>query len=106
VVASDAVSNPAVPDYDVSLPRRERWAVVRDFVEASEQLTPAECRMLFELGQSEPDRNLGTAIMCGVLCRRTCPADIREMAETSERPAVRRAAVAHDPSSRTPRPTP
>ena len=79
-----------VPDYDVSLPRRERWLAVRDFVEQREQLTAAECRILFELGMNEPDRNVGTAVMCGVLYRRACPADVRAMARGCDRAAVRR----------------
>ena len=80
-------------------PRRERWAVLRDFVEEREQLTVAECRMLFELGMSEPDRNVGTAVMCGVLYRRTCPADVREAARVCDRAAVRRTAFATAPRS-------
>lgn len=81
-----------VPDYTPAHSRRERWLAVRDFVESREQLTPDECRMLFDLGLSEPDRNLGTAVMCGVLCRRACPPDVRERARASDRVAVRRAA--------------
>ena len=88
-----------VPDYDVSRPRRERWLAVRDFVEQREQLTAAECRMLFELGMNEPDRNVGTAVMCGVLYRRACPADVRAMARGCDRAAVRRVAFATAPRS-------
>jgi hypothetical protein len=82
-----------VPDYDDAHPRRERWLAVRDFVESREQLTPDECRMLFDLGAAEPDLNLGTAVMCGVLYRRACPPDVRERARASDRPAVRRAVM-------------
>jgi hypothetical protein len=81
-----------VPDYDAAVPRRERWLAVRDFVESREQLSPDECRMLFGLGSAEPDRNLGTAVMCGVLYRRECPPDVRARAKASDRAAVRRAA--------------
>ena len=82
----------AVPDYDLAHPRGERWLAIRDFVESREQLSPDECRLLFDLGLGEPDRNLGTAIACGLLYRRTCPADVRGRAAVSDRAAVRRAA--------------
>lgn len=81
-----------VPDYDPAHPRRERWLAIRDFVESREQLSPDECRMLFDLGLAEPDRNLGTAVMCGVLYRRTCPPDVRDWAKASDRAAVTRTA--------------
>jgi hypothetical protein len=72
--------------------RHWKWLAFRDFTDEREALTASECRAAFHLGESEPDANLGTAIMCRVLYERACPADVRRLAEASARPAVRRAA--------------
>lgn len=79
-----------------SSPRRParywRWAAFRDWSEEREPLTAEECRTAYDLGEAEPDRNLGTAMMCHALLCRLCPCDLRAAARGSERPAVRRIA--------------
>ena len=72
--------------------RHWRWAAFRDWCEERERLTAAECRAVYELGEAEPDANLGTAIMCRAVYERTCPTDVREAAKRSARAPVRRAA--------------
>jgi hypothetical protein len=72
--------------------RHWRWAAFRDWSEEREALAPDECRAAYELGEADPDRNLGTAMMCHVLYQRKCPPDVRAAAEQSARAAVRRAA--------------
>ncbi len=68
------------------------WSAFRDWSEEREQLTPEECRAAYQLGEAEADQNLGTAIMCHVVLRKTCPSDVRDAARRNERTAVRRAA--------------
>jgi hypothetical protein len=68
------------------------WAAFRDWCEEREALTVDECRAAFALGEAEPDRNLGTALMCHVLYQRKCPAEVREAARRTDRVPVRRAA--------------
>jgi hypothetical protein len=70
--------------------RHWKWAAFRDWAEARERLTEGECRAAFALGEAEPDVNLGTAMMCHVLYRRECPADVRAAGRNSDRPAVRK----------------
>ncbi len=72
--------------------RHWRWAAFRDWCEERERLTGDACRAAYALGEAEPDANLGTAIMCRALYERTCPADVRDAAEWSDRAPVRRAA--------------
>jgi len=74
--------------------RHWRWAAFRDWCEEREPLTPDECRAIYELGEAEPDTNLGTAIMCRTLYERTCPTDLREAAKRSDRAVVAHAARA------------
>ena len=71
--------------------RHWRWAAFRDWSEEREALTETECRSAFLLGALDPDRNLGTALMCHVLYQRKCPSDVRDSARRSERAPVRRA---------------
>jgi hypothetical protein len=73
--------------------RHWRWAAFRDWSEEREELNAAECRAAFALGDTEPDQNLGTAMMCHVLYQRWCPADVYESARSSIREAVRRVAT-------------
>jgi hypothetical protein len=68
------------------------WAAFRDWSEEREALTADECRAAFALGEAEPDRNLGTAMMCHVLYQRKCPQTVREAAKRSDRAPVRCAA--------------
>ena len=70
--------------------RHWRWAAFRDWSEEREQLTSAECRAAYALGEADPDHNLGTAMMCHALLRKTCPRDVRDAAAQSDRAAVRR----------------
>lgn len=72
--------------------RHWKWVAFRDWAESRERLTTAECRAAYALGESEADRNLGTAMMCHVLYRRECPPDVRTAARESDRAAVRKAA--------------
>src|SRR5439155_19388250 len=72
--------------------RHWRWLAFREFTAERERLTADECRAVYRLGEGEPDANLGTALMCHVLYRRACPADVVAEAAVSDRPAVRRAA--------------
>jgi hypothetical protein len=65
------------------------WAAFRDWSEEREALTADECRAAFALGQTEPDQNLGTAMMCHVLYQRKCPEDVRTVARQSTRAPVR-----------------
>src|SRR4051794_3357937 len=58
------------------------WAAFRDWSEEREALTPDECRAVYALGESEPDRNLGTAMMCHAVFRK-CPPDVRAAARRS-----------------------
>src|SRR5690242_15451765 len=80
----------AAPDVPA---RHWLWAVFRDWSEEHEPLTAEQCRAAYELGEAEPDENLGTAIMCHALCQRACPADVRGVGKTSGRAPVRRAAA-------------
>ena len=73
-------------------PRHWKWAAFRDWAEERERLTPDECRAAYRLGEADADLNLGIAMTCHVLYRRECPADVRDAARGSDRPAVRRAA--------------
>ena len=84
--ARQAVAHPERPE------RHWRWAAFRDWSEEHERLTPDECRAVYALGEADPDTNLGTAMMCHALLQRTCPADVRAAAQTSNRAAVRRTA--------------
>jgi hypothetical protein len=79
----------ASPDHPA---RHWRWLAFRDWTEERSSLTPEECRAVYELGEADPDVNLGTAMMCHALFRRACPVDVREAAKHSDRAAVRRAA--------------
>lgn len=81
-----AAGAPHFPD------RHWKFLAFRDFTEEREALTASECRAAFQLGETEPDPNLGTALMCRVLYERGCPPEVRAAAEASARPAVRRAA--------------
>ena len=72
--------------------RHWRWAALRDWSEEREALTAEECRAIYELGEAEPDVNLGTAIMCHALYQRACPREVREAAKRSGRAPVRHAA--------------
>jgi hypothetical protein len=81
-----AAGAPQFPD------RHWKWLAFRDFTEEREALTASECRAAYQLGESEPDVNLGTALMCRALYERACPPDVRRAAQTSARAAVRRAA--------------
>ncbi len=72
--------------------RHWRWAAFRDWSEEREQITAAECRAVYELGEADADANLGTAMMCHAVLQRTCPADVRAAAAANERAAVRRVA--------------
>ena len=67
------------------------WAAFRDWSEERESLTADECRAAFALGEVEPDRNLGTAMMCHALYQRKCPVDVRAAAKRSDRAPVRNA---------------
>lgn len=73
--------------------RHWRWLAFRDYVEETGPLSADVCRAVFRLGLPEPDANLGTAIMCGAVYQRACPADVLAAAAASDRPAVRRAAT-------------
>jgi hypothetical protein len=72
--------------------RHWKFLAFRDFTEEREALTASECRAAFQLGETEPDANLGTALMCRALYERACPPEVRAAAGASARPAVRRAA--------------
>ena len=74
-------------------PRHWRWLAFRDFNEEHLPLNDDRCRVLFHLGEREPDANLATAMMCSVLHQPTCPADVWAKAAASERAAVRRLSV-------------
>jgi hypothetical protein len=65
-------------------PRYWYWLAFRDYTEEKGPLSADECRSLYALGKSEPDANLGGAIVAHVLHERACPSDVRE-AETSHR---------------------
>ncbi|HEY1192176.1 MAG TPA: hypothetical protein VGE74_31405, partial [Gemmata sp.] len=69
-----------------------RWAAFRDWSEEREELAPEQCRAVYELGEADPDANLGTALMCHALLRRRCPPAVRARANQSDRAAVRRTA--------------
>ena len=73
--------------------RHWRWAAFRDWSEERGPLTADECRAVYALGEGEADANLGIALMCHALWCRRCPAELRERAKASDRPAVRRAAL-------------
>ncbi len=77
----------AAPDCPL---RHWLWAAFRDWSEERERLTPDECRAVYSLGEAEPDQNLGTAMMCHAVLRRTCPPDVRAAAASCDRAAVRR----------------
>ena len=72
--------------------RHWRWSAFRDWSEEHEPLTAEQCRAVYQLGEADPDTNLGTAMMCHALYQRACPSDVRERANRSVRAAVRRAA--------------
>lgn len=59
------------------LHRQWKWAAFQDHLEEHTPLEPDRCRTLFQLGESEADVNLGTAMMCAVLYQRHCPADVK-----------------------------
>jgi hypothetical protein len=65
--------------------RAWRWAAFRDWCEERDHLTPEQCRALYQLGEAEPDTNLGTAIMCRAVLDRACPHDIRAAARETAR---------------------
>jgi hypothetical protein len=78
-----------VPEHPI---RHWRWVAFRDWSEEREPLTADQCRVAYTLGESEPDTNLGTALMCHALYQRKCPPDVRKRAKESARVPVRRAA--------------
>ena len=86
-----AAAHPARPA------RHWKWAAFRDWSEERERLSAAECRAAYDLGESEADVNLGTAMMCHALFQRGCPADVRESAKRSDRAPVRRTSVLTSP---------
>jgi hypothetical protein len=92
----DSAGLAAFHRYAANVPARSarswRWLAFRDFVEEHTPLDEEQCRSLFALGESEPDANLGTAMMCSVLHQSACPADVRAAAAAGNRYAVRRAA--------------
>ena len=73
-------------------PRYWRWMAFRDFAEERTPLSERECRASFQLGESEPDANLGTAVMCCVLYQKHCPIELIEAAIRSSRAPLRRTA--------------
>jgi hypothetical protein len=73
--------------------RHWRWLAFRDFAEEHIPLNDDQCRVLFHLGEREPDVNLGTAMMCCVLYQKACPDEVWAKAKDSDREAVRRIAV-------------
>ena len=73
--------------------RHWRWLAFRDFAEERVPLNDDQCRVLFHLGECEPDANLGTAIMCCILYQSSCPEDVLQTAAASDREAVRRIAA-------------
>jgi hypothetical protein len=81
-------------------PRHWLWAAFRDRSEERDALTADECRAAFALGGAEPDRNLGTAMMCHVLYQRLCPADVRDAARRGDRAPVRHTAERFGPARR------
>ena len=72
--------------------RHWKWAAFRDWSEEREPLSANQCRAAYELGESEADVNLGTAMMCHALLQRACPSDVRERAKRSAPAPVRRTA--------------
>ena len=94
VTAESAADFARLAAADPSRPVRHwRWLAFRDRVEETGPLTAEACRAAYRLGESEPDANLGTAMMCSVLYQRNCPAELLGEAAASDRPAVRRAAA-------------
>ncbi|MFM8271274.1 MAG: hypothetical protein ACKODX_02970 [Gemmata sp.] len=73
--------------------RHWKWAAFRDWSEERERLTADQCRAAYELGEADPDHNLGTALMCHAVLQRLCPADVRARARQSARAGVRRNAA-------------
>jgi hypothetical protein len=93
VTAESAADFARLAAADPSRPQRHwRWLAFRDYVEENGPLSAEVCRAAFRLGESEPDANLGTAMMCSVVYQRACPAEVIAEAAASDRPAVRRAA--------------
>jgi hypothetical protein len=94
-----AAASPNTPE------RAWRWAAARDWAEERGRLTADECRTLYQLGATEPDINLGTALMCLVTYQPFCPVELRAAAATHPRAAVRRAAaLMTSPASESPAP--
>jgi len=52
------------------------WLAFRDYTEEKGRLSAEECRAFFAMGQSEPDANLGGAIMAHIRHELACPASI------------------------------
>ncbi|MFO0803502.1 MAG: hypothetical protein U0791_10325 [Gemmataceae bacterium] len=77
--------------------RHWRWAAFQDHLEEHTPLPVDRCRELFELGEREADRNLGTAMMCAAVYQRHCPADVKQRATD----AVLQRAVRQSPRGRT-----
>ena len=76
-----------------------RWLAFQDHLEESTPLESDRCLAFFQLGEAEPDVNLGTAMMCAVLYQRRCPIPLKSEAERSARAGVRRAAIRMRPAS-------
>jgi len=57
------------------------WLAFQDHLEEHGPLPADRCRTLYSLGEREPDRNLGMAMMCAILYQRQCPTDVKRRAE-------------------------
>ena len=80
-------------------PRHWRWLAFQDHLEEHTPLDSERCRELFQLGEAEPDSNLGTAMMSAILYQRHCPPALKQGAEQSPITGVRRAAIRMRPAS-------
>ncbi len=63
--------------------RHWKWLAFRDYVEENGPLSAEMCRAVYQLGEAEQDANLGTAMMCGAVYQRACPADVLDQARTA-----------------------
>ena len=75
--SAEAFARYAANDPAKSL-RHWKWLAFQDHLEENTPLPADRCRLLLELGEREPDVNLGKAMMSAIRHQRFCPPELKD----------------------------
>jgi hypothetical protein len=64
-------------------PEHYRYGAFRDYLAAHRPLPPAVAEALYSLGEADPDRGMGGAMMVDIACLPECPPAVRDRALAS-----------------------